>query len=94
MVEFSLWRFGCSQIHGKHRGVLLLDRVLRCKKFEQLQVYSKVDFMSLLAVEENGSAVLRVILRTLDEWKCFRFLEKVILRSRLCLAKDEFRYHR
>ena len=25
---------------------------------------------------------------------CFRCLEKVILWSRLCLAKDEFRYHR
>ena len=25
---------------------------------------------------------------------CFRCLEKAILRSRLCLAKDEFRYHR
>ena len=25
---------------------------------------------------------------------CFRWLEKVILWSRLCLAKDKFRYHR
>ena len=25
---------------------------------------------------------------------CFRCLEKVILRSRLCLDKDEFRHHR
>ena len=25
---------------------------------------------------------------------CFRCMEKVILWSRLCLAKDEFRYHR
>ena len=25
---------------------------------------------------------------------CFRSLEKVILWGRLCLAKDEFRYHR
>ena len=24
------WWFGCSQIHGKHRGMLLLDRVFRC----------------------------------------------------------------
>ena len=35
-------------------------------------------------------AVLRVILRTLDELKFFRCLEKVILWSRLCLVKDEF----
>ena len=54
----------------------------------------KVGFVSFLAVEENCLAVSRVILRTLDEWKCFRYLEKVILWSRLCLAKDEFKYHR
>ena len=48
--------------------------------------------MSLLAVKGNCLAVSRVILRTLDEWKCFRCLEKVILWSRL--AKDEFGYHR
>ena len=35
-------------------------------------------------------AVLRVILRTLDELKCFRCLEKAILWSRLCLVEDEF----
>ena len=74
--------------------MLLLDRVFRCSKFEQLQVCFKVDFVSLLAVEGNWLAVSRVILRTLDEWKCSRWLEKVILWSRLCLAKDESRYHR
>ena len=50
--------------------------------------------MSLLTVEGIFLAVSRVILRTLDEWKCFRCLERVILWSRLGLAKDEFRYHR
>ena len=38
MTEFSLWCFGCSQFHGKHRGVLFLDRVWVC---------CKVDFVSL-----------------------------------------------
>ena len=50
--------------------------------------------MSLLTVEGIFLALSRVILRTLDEWKCFRCLERVILWSRLSLAKDEFRYHR
>ena len=59
--------------------VLLLDRVFRCQKFEQLQVCWKMDFVSSLAVERNCLAVSRVIMRTLDEWKCFRCLEKVIL---------------
>ena len=53
----------------------------------------KVDFVSLLAVEGNCLAVSRVILRTLDKWKCFQCLEKVILWIHLCLAKGEFRYH-
>ena len=39
-------------------------------------------FVSLLTVEGNCLAVSRVILRTLDEWKCFRCLEEVILWSR------------
>ena len=30
MAEFSLWWFGGSQFHGKHRGVVLLYRVFRC----------------------------------------------------------------
>ena len=47
-----------------------------------------------LTVEAIFLAVSRVILRTLDEWKYFRCLERVILWSRLGLAKDEFRYHR
>ena len=38
--------------------------------------------MSLLTVEGIFLAILRVILRTLDEWKCFRCLERVILWSR------------
>ena len=59
--------------------VLLLDRVFWCQKFEQLQVCWKIDFVSSLAVERNCLAVSRVIMRTLDEWKCFRCLEKVIL---------------
>ena len=59
--------------------VLLLDRVFRCQKFEQLQVCWKIDFVSSLAVERNCLAVSRVIMRTLDEWKYFRCLEKVIL---------------
>ena len=59
--------------------VLLLDRVFRCQNFEQLQVCWKMDFVSSLAVERNCLAVSRVIMRTLDEWKCFRCLEKVIL---------------
>ena len=42
--------------------------------------------MSLLAFKGNCLAVSRVILRTMDEWKCFRWLEKVNLWSRLCLA--------
>ena len=61
---------------------------------EQLQVCCKVDFVSLLAVERNYLAVSRVILRTLNEWKCFRCLEKADLWSRSCLAKVEFRYYR
>ena len=40
--------------------------------------------MSLLAVGGNCLAVSWVIMRTLDEWKCFRCLEKVILWNRLC----------
>ena len=56
-------------------------------------VCCKVDFVSLLAVEGNCLAVSGVILRTLEEWKCFRCLGRVIFWSRLCLAKDEFRYH-
>ena len=52
------------------------------------------DFVLLLAVEGNCLPVLRVVLRTLDEWKCFRCLEEVILWSRLCLAMDQFRFHR
>ena len=59
--------------------VLLLDRVFRCQKFERLQVRWKMDFVSSLTVERNFLAVSRVIMRTLDEWKCFRCLEKVIL---------------
>ena len=59
--------------------MLLLDRVFRCQKFEQLQVCWKIDFASSLAVERNCLAVSRVIMRTLDEWKYFRCLEKVIL---------------
>ena len=59
--------------------VLLLDRVFRCQKFERLQVRWKMDFVSSLTVERNCLAVSRVIMRTLDEWKCFRCLEKVIL---------------
>ena len=59
--------------------VLLLDRVFRCQKFERLQVCWKMDFVSSLTVERNCLAVSRVIMRTLDEWKCFRCLEKVIL---------------
>ena len=59
--------------------VLLLDRVFLCQKFEQLQVCWKMDFVSSLAVERNCLAISRVIMRTLDEWKCFRCLEKVIL---------------
>ena len=59
--------------------VLLLDRVFRCQKFERLQVCWKMDFLSSLTVERNCLAVSRVIMRTLDEWKCFRCLEKVIL---------------
>ena len=42
----------------------------------------KVDFVSLLAVEENCLAVFRVILRTLDEW----MLGESNLLGRLCLA--------
>ena len=48
--------------------------------------------MSLLTVEGIFLAVSRVILRTMDECKCFRCLERVILWSRWGLAKDEFRY--
>ena len=59
--------------------VLLLDRVFRCQKFERLQVCWKIDFVTSLTVERNCLAVSRVIMRTLDEWKCFRCLEKVIL---------------
>ena len=54
--------FGCSQIHGKHRGVSGLS---------MLEVCCNVDFVSLLAVEGNFLAVSRVLLRTLDECKCF-----------------------
>ena len=38
--------------------------------------------MSLLTVEGIFLAVSRVILRTMDECKCFRCLERVILLSR------------
>ena len=48
--------------------------------------------MSLLTVEGIFLAVSRVILRTMDECKFFRCLERVILWSRWGLAKDEFRY--
>ena len=29
MAEFSFGRFGCSQFHGKHRGVLQVATVAR-----------------------------------------------------------------
>ena len=41
MAEFSFGRFGCSQFHGKHRGVLLSMLAV-----EQLQECCKVDFVS------------------------------------------------
>ena len=37
--------------------------------------------MSLLTVEGIFLAVSRVILRTLDEWKCFRCLESDLVES-------------
>ena len=94
MAEFSLWWFSCSHfivnivVRYSWRGSFDARRLSSC------MCAAKWVLCQFLAVEENCLAVSRVILRTLDEWKCFRYLEKVILWSRLCLAKDEFKYHR
>ena len=68
-----------------HR-VWLICNIKGC--FHLTMIFNKRWLSSLF----NGLVAVN-FLRTLDKWKFFQCLEKVILWIHLCFGKGEFRYH-
>ena len=92
---------------GKILNQVLLEVLMNCTKHFDLSISltaSYVTIFMICGVCRLYFSGLVCSVPSLDECLikinygrfcvCFRCLEKVILWSRLCLAKDEFRYHR
>ena len=88
-LSFLLGWFVCSKFHGKHRGVLL----------------SMLAVSTVASVLQGGFCVMigcwgklfgyfEGNFENTGRMEMFSCLEKVSLWSFLCLAKDEFKYHR